>query len=442
MGKFNVEINMDISKDELESKLGEFLYGGIFYVNEKKPVNKKIVIYTHLSDISENHEEINREIVQPIIDSGLINHSHLKFFCHYNRDSFSWLESMFLNFDNVEFFYPDVVPSDYEIYTINQLREDCIRESEDRIILYVHSKGITKPYSKPSRDWRRYLVHFNIERWVDNVALLEHGFDTVGVNLLESPLHYSGNFWWSKSAYIKNLPEIPRFVNRHYAETWICSGYPKACEVFNSQIEHWHYDVEYPEENYRMVNRFNRSNSEINVAVPGVSGCQVPYLLDRDRDLVGIELGCAFGVTTEHLLRRLKGTLHGIDPYENYIDWNKDVLDTQVNLSNFNKLMSATNEFGNRFILHKKTSDESVVDFEDASIDYIFIDGLHTYEQVLRDCINYYPKLKPGGLFSGHDYNAIVDVRRAVDEFASSIGAEVKTGLNDSWYWFKEEKTP
>jgi len=443
MRKFNIEVSTGIKKEELENYLLGFLPHGSFYIDERKSIAKNIVIYAHLTDISENHEDINREIILPMINSGLLSTSHIKFFCHYMRDNFVWLEKLFENYDNIEFFYPDVNPSEYEINTINKLREDCIKESEDRLILYVHSKGITKPFSKPSADWRRYLVHFNIERWKDNVALLEHGFDTVGVNLLENPLHYSGNFWWSKSSYIKNLPEVPRFVNRHYAETWICSGGPRACEVFNSKIKHYEYIEEYGEENYRFFRDFKIEQNEINVVpVPGIAGSQIPFLLDRSRDLIGIEVGCAFGDSAEHFLKNLRGKLHSIDPYENYVDWNYDVLDDKVNSSNYMRMLEKTKPYGERFVLHKQFSDDAVNNFENNSIDYIFIDGMHTYEQVLKDCINYYPKLKPGGLFSGHDYYAIKAVRKSVDEFASSIGVTVKNGANDTWYWFKEEKTP
>jgi SAM-dependent methyltransferase len=171
--------------------------------------------------------------------------------------------------------------------------------------------------------------------------------------------------------------------------------------------------------------------------VSNASGKQLSSLLGQDKDLVGIEIGCSFGETAEYLLKNLRGYLHSIDPYENYVDWNSDVLDKNVNSRNYNRMRERTKPYGDRFILHKQFSDDAVNNFEDNSIDYIFIDGLHTYEQVLKDCKNYYPKIKSGGLFSGHDYFVIKEVKRAVDEFANIVGAEVKTGINDIWYWFK-----
>jgi SAM-dependent methyltransferase len=56
--------------------------------------------------------------------------------------------------------------------------------------------------------------------------------------------------------------------------------------------------------------------------------------------------------------------------------------------------------------------------FADDSVDFVFIDASHEYEDIKADIAAWYPKVKPGGLFAGHDYNW-TGVRRAVDEFAS-----------------------
>ena len=80
---------------------------------------------------------------------------------------------------------------------------------------------------------------------------------------------------------------------------------------------------------------------------------------------------------------------------------------------------------------------EICVGFYYDEYDFIFIDGLHSYEQVLKDCKNYYSKIKTGGIFSGHDYNTIEGVNRAVNEFAFSVGKTIKQTKNDVWYWIK-----
>lgn len=64
----------------------------------------------------------------------------------------------------------------------------------------------------------------------------------------------------------------------------------------------------------------------------------------------------------------------------------------------------------------------------------IYIDASHTYEDVLLDCKNYWNKLENNGIMFGDDYtNSCFEVKKAVDEFAQSIGRQVE--IYDNWYW-------
>ena len=42
--------------------------------------------------------------------------------------------------------------------------------------------------------------------------------------------------------------------------------------------------------------------------------------------------------------------------------------------------------------------------YEDESLDFVFIDAGHLYHEVIADMNAWYPKVKSGGIFSGHDY--------------------------------------
>lgn len=52
----------------------------------------------------------------------------------------------------------------------------------------------------------------------------------------------------------------------------------------------------------------------------------------------------------------------------------------------------------------KMTSMEAVKKFEDESLDFVFIDGSHEYEDIKDDIISWLPKVKRGGILAGHDY--------------------------------------
>lgn len=55
--------------------------------------------------------------------------------------------------------------------------------------------------------------------------------------------------------------------------------------------------------------------------------------------------------------------------------------------------------------------------FEDGTLDLVFLDGDHTYEAVKADINVWLPKIKPGGLIAGDDYQpSWPGVIKAVDE--------------------------
>ena len=150
-----------------------------------------------------------------------------------------------------------------------------------------------------------------------------------------------------------------------------------------------------------------------------------------------MEIGCSEAHTSKFLLDTnpdLK--LYSIDPYVPYTDWNGNVLNDRQEF--FERVTKEMVVYGDRFVLIRDFSDNAVSQFADGSLDFIFIDGLHTYEQLTIDCNNYYPKVKTGGIFSGHDYRVIPGVNKAVLEFAEKqhIDKILETEC-DVWYWYK-----
>jgi predicted O-methyltransferase YrrM len=95
--------------------------------------------------------------------------------------------------------------------------------------------------------------------------------------------------------------------------------------------------------------------------------------------------------------------------------------------------------------------------FADKSVDLVFIDGDHSYEGVRQDILAWLPKIKDGGIISGHDFNketALIDpayaleksvldrdpvtnfhfgVSRAVDEFLEDF--EVGKDMQCTVWW-------
>ena len=68
--------------------------------------------------------------------------------------------------------------------------------------------------------------------------------------------------------------------------------------------------------------------------------------------------------------------------------------------------------------VHKMTSLQASELYADNSLDFVFIDASHDYENVMADIKAWYPKIKFGGTMSGDDYcPGWEGVMRAVDEY-------------------------
>jgi len=80
------------------------------------------------------------------------------------------------------------------------------------------------------------------------------------------------------------------------------------------------------------------------------------------------------------------------------------------------------------------------------SLDFAYLDGRHDYESVKQDLELWYDKVRPGGIFAGHDYRdgvppqGVFGVKSAVNEFFGAKGLPVKaTHVDAPWSsWFVE----
>jgi len=186
----------------------------------------------------------------------------------------------------------------------------------------------------------------------------------------------------------------------------------------------------------RLPGGINNPTEGINRWLPGED---IPKLIADKTNAVGVEVGTAEGFTTEYLLSTLPDLkLYGVDPYLSYIDWDDNVSADDKNHKNRAELQRKVEPYKDRFVLIEKTSDDAAQDFDNNSLDFVFIDGLHTYEQVLKDCENYWPKVVKGGLMIGHDFARIQGVNKAVREFANKHNLTIENAKQDLWYIIKE----
>jgi hypothetical protein len=163
-------------------------------------------------------------------------------------------------------FYPKLTV----IHTGNFLEEtptllelEAYAASHPGQVLYLHTKGVSKLFSAPITDWRLYMEYFCVERWKDCTILLSQGIDCCGVNWMENTFlgyhpHFSGNFWWATTDYIRTLnPTYLRSDSRYDREFWIGSGSPNYHCFFDSGMnlidDCKHYTHRFSESLYKNV---------------------------------------------------------------------------------------------------------------------------------------------------------------------------------------------
>lgn len=75
--------------------------------------------------------------------------------------------------------------------------------------------------------------------------------------------------------------------------------------------------------------------------------------------------------------------------------------------------------------------------FGDGDLDLVFIDADHFYMSVKADLAAWWPKVKSGGIFAGHDYSDATGVKQAVDEFARDNPTQPIEHFQSVWWTVK-----
>ena len=171
-----------------------------------------------------------------------------------------------------------------------------------------------------------------------------------------------------------------------------------------------------------------------------IAGLGLSYLLKDHDNLVGAEIGVNTGVTTEHWLQNLKiQKLYAVDPWLPYDGSSAGTTHPteQMAEGHYRETLQRIAPFKNKVVILKMTSEEAAKQVQDDELDWVFIDANHAYEFCLPDMRLWWPKVKPGGIFAGHDYSH-GDVNRALGEFCAEVNAfNVRTSVNDLWWFYR-----
>ncbi len=138
----------------------------------------------------------------------------------------------------------------------------------------------------------------------------------------------------------------------------------------------------------------------------------------------GAEIGVAAGDHSDLLLQVIPDlTMYCIDPWmhiDGFASWRKSTLQNwkAEAISKLSKHKKCT--------IIQKMSAEAAASFEDASLDFVYIDAAHDFKHIAIDICVWITKVKPGGILFGHDYTRIpfggfpCHVKDVVDAYAVS----------------------
>ena len=188
------------------------------------------------------------------------------------------------------------------------------------------------------------------------------------------------------------------------------------------------------------------------VLLKGCSRQELPqFFLDMGYK-VGAEIGVDKGVYSE-AFGKVGLKLYAIDPWRVYSDYNHPKGQKRLDFLYEHTLRTVA-----PYNIHviRKDSMEALEDFEDESLDFVYIDANHAFRYIADDIFEWAKKVREGGVVSGHDYaqglnlhwqkihvryvvNAYVDCFKIQNWYLTDLvpgqSGDQKTR---SWFWVKE----
>lgn len=135
---------------------------------------------------------------------------------------------------------------------------------------------------------------------------------------------------------------------------------------------------------------------------------QLAELINENNLKIGVEVGVAKGEFSEYLLSNSNiEMLYSIDAWSDDLETMRafrrgsDVAKVD---NYYQETLKRLQKFGGRSIVIRDFSERALEEFENESLDFIYLDASHLFSGFAIDLIKWWEKLKWGGIFAGHDY--------------------------------------
>jgi hypothetical protein len=158
--------------------------------------------------------------------------------------------------------------------------------------------------------------------------------------------------------------------------------------------------------------------------------------------MIGCEIGVFEGTFSKKLLEKEPSILYLVDPFKGSCvsgDCDGNNIKNVYLPTTYNNLCKEFKD-DNRIQIVKNKSLDFLGLLPDKHLDYIYIDGDHSYEGCKKDLEMAYVKVKKNGLIMGHDYDINPEkcmyiynfgVKRAVDEFCAKHNLLIEAFAKD-----------
>lgn len=158
--------------------------------------------------------------------------------------------------------------------------------------------------------------------------------------------------------------------------------------------------------------------------------------------LTVVEVGTGLGVNALNLLSELNiKKLYCVDPFIPYADDSENSLskssqERRSYIVQAEQTVQKLSSYSNVQFVRKSSAEACK---EISNVDFVYVDGNHSYEHVLEDLKNYYPLVKEKGIIAGHDIGRS-NVYRALYDFCKA-NSVVPFILRPDWvilkWWVK-----
>lgn len=172
------------------------------------------------------------------------------------------------------------------------------------------------------------------------------------------------------------------------------------------------------------------------IEIQGSRDKDLPQLFKELGFKKGAEIGVERGIYSETLCENIPDLLlYGIDPWKAYKGYKEHT--SQEKLDDFyEETIQRLAPYNYRIM--RAFSKDAYQHFKDGELDFVYIDGNHSFYNITCDLHFWIPKVRKGGIISGHDFRR--NSGKYVNDTKDVIPAYVYAKKIKPWFVLREKQ--